>query len=1368
MFTVNWDKFNIKNADKQGAFERMCRHLFMRKFQISGYDFVANYNQAGLECEPVKVGDKFYGLQCKHSTSHNSTSFYKQLYDSLMKAFNIYKGKLDEIYIFTNLDIKPECTEDELNDIKSKKHRVLIQRKAKELNITLRWIKEENFSEILNEVGNLDLYRLYFSSQNEIAFMDSTISVEERTFLKSTSFMELPINGGGQSKFQEKIFSNKLSILLGHAGTGKTEVMKKMYLLCSEKFLENYSKTSSATIESLPVFIRIRECVNGDLESLIRNRLQDYNIPFGDTDQKFIYFIDGLDEVNVNDVDKTISSIKNLKNHASTTSVIVSSRLNSPNLTFLHKEMDLKMYKIDALDQNTIDQYFTLKGVEAKIVKYETIKSDIQILLNEIEDIFSVNLLWKTIESVNNSTTKIDLISQTSDQLIQNYRKLTTLNLPEIKTLSIEEILQNVSLSLQKNQSLNISIAGFQNIITSSYGDLTYIETDAIVSALSEMFFDVANIDKGQNVYSYKHRRYHEYFLYKKIKQVFYNDPFIFRELGLLPDKDFILNIFLFQELKESIQNRDILKNLSLRFFEAYLGKDYWNRYKNTFIGLRIDYGVGSESYLESEKLLDFLTTKNENDLNSLLNNEGMSIKAFLTQNNYWEFIKRYFINQNKDIRPFLKTQYNLGDDFIKTAVEKNPSAYWYCICAMNSVSFEKIFIKTIAPIKLQNIDSELDYIYSYTRNNAAIISGFFEIGLELFVDQLEIIIPNLTTAHLEVLCYTFLRTENVYYLFGLSEALVKLRTTLAKTIKINQKKQYKLNTIILYNLLTNSNFKKEVMEERFNKMNVYHYGTWEHNIEANSFAAILLGKEGKLNSREYALGVEIRKIMTGFEANKSTILDSIINSIKKYNLIYDNWFSYNNSKLIGELIARFNFEENQVKIFIRQLMNYNSVISLTTVLYTVCLKNKNLFKRITNSKMLTNIINQELKQLSYYDDNTDYNYMLATMVTYFNSATSDKILLIALNNSIYRPAFRKDDLVSYILPRCIYLAHQNDWFDESEIALLISETYSMLKIMKDTTDQGGRWEYFKFILELCGPDSPLLDDIYDVTSRNVFGDTATDTITSVVSVVPFEELDKYYNCEIKGIDYLKNETWRALISAENDVNKELPKLFKALKQSHFPEPHRTNLSEYFHIITSILIDDPDTTDMAYNFILEQGGRSGLMNMIATFSLLGKDELARNYICQLFALTKALVYPSKEYYLVNQDQENEVLRATNLVFQSIKNDWIRHEEKQEMIYLKNPDIKIAWEDTDRDYPFHEEWATNHPDPKAYKVDHSIIFNGVIIEKFSLVYVDGYRALMPVPKMGTNIIKRKKYQISLLFNEEKNLHEYIRRCGLVVE
>ena len=121
-----------------------------------------------------------------------------------------------------------------------------------------------------------------------------------------------------------------------------------------------------------------------------------------------------------------------------------------------------------------------------------------------------------------------------------------------------------------------------------------------------------------------------------------------------------------------------------------------------------------------------------------------------------------------------------------------------------------------------------------------------------------------------------------------------------------------------------------------------------------------------------------------------------------------------------------------------------------------------------------------------------------------------------------------------------------------------------------------------------------------------------------------------------------------------------------------------------------------------------------------------------------------------------------------LIQESKKNDWLENHEEREMIYLEDPNIKIKWDETERDHPIIEEWATRHPDSKAYKVDYVVIYNGIHIDGFSLVYVDGFRALLPFPKNGTNIIPRKKYKLSLLFNERRNLHDYIRSSGLIVE
>ena len=102
MIRANWDDFNKKNKDKTKAFEDMCRVLFLRQNKKTAYDYSYNANEAGLEFQPVynESDNKWYGAQCKYFTSGSSESKYRQIYKSLSKAFSIYKGKLDVVYIY--------------------------------------------------------------------------------------------------------------------------------------------------------------------------------------------------------------------------------------------------------------------------------------------------------------------------------------------------------------------------------------------------------------------------------------------------------------------------------------------------------------------------------------------------------------------------------------------------------------------------------------------------------------------------------------------------------------------------------------------------------------------------------------------------------------------------------------------------------------------------------------------------------------------------------------------------------------------------------------------------------------------------------------------------------------------------------------------------------------------------------------------------------------------------------------------------------------------------------------------------------------------------------------------------------------------
>ena len=101
---VTWAQFETCNANKQEAFEQLCRWLF-NEFFFDGTELLhSNPNNPGVEVIPVF-----------HSTSNKKISFqakyfdaavnYAQIKESAQKAVKYYSGKLDVIYLYCNKDV---------------------------------------------------------------------------------------------------------------------------------------------------------------------------------------------------------------------------------------------------------------------------------------------------------------------------------------------------------------------------------------------------------------------------------------------------------------------------------------------------------------------------------------------------------------------------------------------------------------------------------------------------------------------------------------------------------------------------------------------------------------------------------------------------------------------------------------------------------------------------------------------------------------------------------------------------------------------------------------------------------------------------------------------------------------------------------------------------------------------------------------------------------------------------------------------------------------------------------------------------------------------------------------------------------------
>lgn len=434
MKQVTWDDFNYKNRNKTGAFENLCRVLFLRSIKQSGSDYQYNYNQAGLEIEPVLTSidgkEKWVGVQCKYFSTENNTSQYNQILDSVELAIKKYKGRL-YIYIYVNSTLQPICTDDDIAKAKKKTARIKLAIINREKTVNLVWLQQDNILDLVQEANNSDLRRIYFSDERETDWIENGISIDEKTFLNSTEFFNLKLNNIAITDLYPTIFKNKLNLLLGSAGTGKSILIKKMYSNISDEF----SKNEIVENVPLPILIKLRECVNGNLESLLRQRLRDYNLNNTEPSCNYIYFFDDLDEVSHHNIGSIVNRIVYLMKMTSTKSIIISSRTDSNNLSYLHQFVECNEYKIDALTYDDIETVFSNKVGHGKLEKLKQLKHSNAKILNDITDIFSVDLLWNIIDKTDSNITKIEIIEQFINYCFSNYSKIAVLPLLEPKKI---------------------------------------------------------------------------------------------------------------------------------------------------------------------------------------------------------------------------------------------------------------------------------------------------------------------------------------------------------------------------------------------------------------------------------------------------------------------------------------------------------------------------------------------------------------------------------------------------------------------------------------------------------------------------------------------------------------------------------------------------------------------------------------------------------------------------------------------------------------------------------------------------------------------------------------------------------------------
>lgn len=231
-FEIKWTNFESKfdGGKQQKAFEALAYHLFCLEFGIKKGLFRYK-NQAGIETDPVEVGEEIIGFQAKYyDVATNLSNKKPDLVDAIKKAKR-KNPSLTKIIFYIN----KEFAESKEKEKKEPDYKVEIEQAGKGDGITVEWRVKSHIEIQLAKPENKYVAEYYFGGDRSIWKFIENIEKHTKNLLES---INTEINYKGekiyfQQRECEQIYEELIAddipciIVSGDGGTGKTAFVKR-------------------------------------------------------------------------------------------------------------------------------------------------------------------------------------------------------------------------------------------------------------------------------------------------------------------------------------------------------------------------------------------------------------------------------------------------------------------------------------------------------------------------------------------------------------------------------------------------------------------------------------------------------------------------------------------------------------------------------------------------------------------------------------------------------------------------------------------------------------------------------------------------------------------------------------------------------------------------------------------------------------------------------------------------------------------------------------------------------------------------------------------------------------------------------------
>jgi hypothetical protein len=1108
MQRINWNQFRLKNPNQREAFEELCYHLFCRRY-LKTDGVRADYNQKGLETEPIKINGELIGFQAKFFDNKLSDpSSVKQINESIKKAKSAFPN-LKCIILYTHQSfgvINPKYKRD-------------IEKKAGTLKID--WIVKSNFNSLLNQPSNLDLTQLYFGQGDEFGFINESSSVDKTTLIKSSEFIDLSLEKGNQQRATDILQETQKAILVvGSPGSGKSVLMYRLFQLIGglDRISERAMKSVISRNKILPMLINLKDCSSDSLENIIRNRKGDYGLQHANNSFKITYLFDGLDELSEQEADRALIYICNLCSSVDTSKVIISCRSGNLNRIRAKQYINFIEYKIKYITEKQITKYFTAKKDANKSRQLVSLNRQNPQLVKDVTDVFLVKLLWDTINELSENSTAIDLFDKKIQLLLtdpDHKKYLCKLNLLNPKDKEIYSLNQSLSLEFQRKFQFRILHKELQEIIMTHLPRIDYQAVNDIVNYLSDLFFDDSSPsgeeDEGNRSYAYQHRRYQEFFFAQKAKEIYEIAPKSLRDLKVFSNPDFFYDLFLKYLKKEYLKSRDLPRLLELSLINVYSGRHR-------------GWGADDPYYINSSEFIPAIACQQDVAFEQLLEDESLDLKSKILVD--VGYVKSKFDVLKKDKKNWEATDYlkSVRSSGISGLINKIPIFHKYnknkfvAEIATNIRTLYDLYEKTEFDLKLdpkdpdRNVDpfwtSIEEWIYyrvslkdevlkklyktyilkhynqlsdnkqfpTTDSNKERFIKSFINACLSIKPNEITTLVDSFDNLQWLVLLETLLDFDYTSLIFDNDKLANKIKTFVKNySDELNEETYFLAFYKKIYNLpLTETNLKfcdtqlVEYIKKRHFDWGVYKIPTKfaliSYALGKNSFV-----HEDSVRSKHVSLYYSelqlFSLIFNGYISllQRKTNIYSLIRNYKIYVSSHDNYGQGLHLRVdisfFWSYIFKFSHESiENLQLLKNSLFTEENNLILLSFYQKLIAINRTLFNNLVNESELKPFEDELLSWKEDYPSYIDRCFYLSQFYSTINAQKSLSYVAKGINDGILRHGWRKDPIVSYDLINGLGILYKNNYCNKESLTSYAKKIFTLALKVTDITDGAVTW----------------------------------------------------------------------------------------------------------------------------------------------------------------------------------------------------------------------------------------------------------------------------------------------------------------------